>query len=74
MCMFEQLLKEYEDKLREEDKKNENKRIKTAQYDFYLPKIRDYFIPFIRDFIQKNNVSYMGDEERFLMSVSHEMK
>lgn len=30
MCMFEQLLKEYEDKLREEDKKNENKRIKTA--------------------------------------------
>lgn len=22
-------------------------------------------IPFIRDFIQKNNVSYMGDEERF---------
>lgn len=65
MCMFEQLLKEYEDKLREEDKKNENKRIKTAQYDFYLPKIRDYFIPFIRDFIQKNNVSYMGDEERF---------
>lgn len=65
MCMFEQLLKEYEDKLREEDKKNENKRIKTAQYDFYLPKIRDYFIPFIRDFIEKNNVSYMGDEERF---------
>ena len=57
MCMFEQLLKEYEDKLREEDKKNENKRIKTAQYNFYLPKIRDYFIPFIRDFIQKNNVS-----------------
>ena len=44
MCMFEQLLKEYEDKLREEDKKNENKRIKTAQYDFYLPKIRDFFI------------------------------
>ncbi len=45
--MFEQLLKEYEDKLREEDKKNENKRIKTAQYDFYLPKIRDYFRLFV---------------------------
>lgn len=45
MYMFEQLLKEYEDKLREEDKKNENKRIKTAQYDFYMPKMRDYFIP-----------------------------
>lgn len=65
MCILEQLLEDYENKLREEDKKNENKRIKTAQYDFYLPKIRDYFIPFIRNFIEKNNVSYIGDEETF---------
>lgn len=66
MCsILEQLLEDYENKLREEDKKNENKRIKTAQYDFYFPKIRDYFIPYIQNFIEKNDVSYIGDEERF---------
>ena len=47
--------------------KNVDKDDPNGQYNFCIPKIKNYFIPFIRENLQE--INYIGREEQFFQSV-----
>ena len=46
MDKLQELLDEFEEKIKKEDLKNVDKDDPNGQYNFCIPKIKNYFIPF----------------------------
>lgn len=67
MDKLQELLDEFEEKIKKEDLKNVDKDDPNGQYNFCIPKIKNYFIPFIRKNLQE--INYIGREEQFFQSV-----
>lgn len=67
MDKLQELLDEFEEKIKKEDLKNVDKDDLNGQYNFCIPKIKNYFIPFIRKNLQE--INYIGREEQFFQSV-----
>ena len=67
MDKLQELLDEFEEKIKKEDLKNVDKDDPNGQYNFCIPKIKNYFIPFIRENLQE--INYIGREEQFFQSV-----
>ena len=49
MDKLQELLDEFDKRIRKEDLKNVDKDDPNGQYNFYIPKIKNYFIPFIEE-------------------------
>ncbi len=67
MDKLQELLDEFEEKIKKEDLKNVDKDDPNGQYNFCIPKIKNYFIPFIWENLQE--INYIGREEQFFQSV-----
>jgi len=64
---LQELIDEFDEKIRKEDLKNVDKDDPNGQYNFYIPKIKNYFIPFIEESLQE--INYIGREEQFFQGV-----
>lgn len=61
------LLNEFEEKIKAEDKMNPEKDEPNGKYNFYIPKIRDYFIVYLNQQITEQN--YCGRERLYFEKV-----
>lgn len=61
------LFKEFEKKIQEEDKINPEKDDPNGKYNFYIPKIRDYFMVYLNKQITEKN--YCGRERLYFEKV-----
>ena len=67
MDKLQELLDEFDKRIRKEDLKNVDKDDPNGQYNFYIPKIKNYFIPFIEESLK--DINYIGREEQFFQGV-----
>lgn len=67
MDKLQELLDEFDERIRKEDLKNVDKDDPNGQYNFYIPKIKNYFIPFIEESLKE--INYIGREEQFFQGV-----